>query len=211
MAGESRAAIQAYIAGDTPSVAPPGEGVTLPREVAALRRSVRDLASADDAPMPAPDANPDQFQAAIKQREASVRKKDKEGRDIPRKGESSPWLRPVYKVHDALIKLPTPGGAGLLVLAILVLFLILIPATSAGETRALLFWEVILGKKRVYDPDAPQLTAIDAGSGQPPGDPAVTSTHTMVAGDPCAGTGTAYDAQGHQLICSAGKWVMLEG
>jgi hypothetical protein len=159
------ATIREYVAGAQVTVAPADAVQPAPRAIKAIRQRQANLAAAAAGPAPSAAANPADFAAAVQAREASVREKDAQGQDIPRKYESIDWLKPVYKAHDALVSLPRPGGIGVLVAVLAVFFIILIPATSAGETRALLLWDVLLGKKRVYDANAPQLGTVDGGTG----------------------------------------------
>lgn len=103
---------------------------------------------------PAATDDPGQFATAVRDREAEAQKRDDEGEPIPRWNEDKPVIKQAYAAHDALVQLPHPGGIGVLVLVLALFFVILIPATTAGETRGLLLWEVLLGKK--------QLTGIDS-------------------------------------------------
>lgn len=100
-----------------------------------------------------PEAAPADFRAALEDADerAYQRSLTEQGRDIPRLTPRNPLaakaLNRVYQAHDTVTSLPTPAGIGVLILFIVVLFLILIPATARGETRMLLLWDVLLGRK----------------------------------------------------------------
>jgi len=102
-----------------------------------------------------PEASPADFRAALASADerAYQRSLTEQGRDIPRLEPQNPTaakvLNRVYQAHDTVVGLPTPAGLGTLILIIVVLFLILIPATGRGETRTLLLWDVLLGKKQM--------------------------------------------------------------
>lgn len=104
-----------------------------------------------------PEANPADFRAALEAADerAYQRSLTEQGRDIPRIEPQNPTaakiLNRVYQAHDTVVGLPTPSGLGTIILIIVVLFLILIPATGRGETRALLLWDVLLGRKQLPD------------------------------------------------------------
>ena len=123
-----------------------------------------------------PDAsttNPRDFRAALQYREDRDYQRDlderQNGKDIPRLEFQNPALnnaaKQVYKAHDFVTSLPHPGGLGAIILVIVVLFLILIPATGRGETRGLLLWEVFLGRKAIYDPSQAAPATGNAGNG----------------------------------------------
>lgn len=143
----ARDTLAAFVAGgnmrdaDAPSMTPE-RAKELQERVTALR--------AGTAPLAASDA-PGDFRAAIQKREqeAATKAAASRGADIPRKWESNPIINHVYRAHDAIASLPAPGGLAAVIVAIIVLFFLVVPATSAGETRALLLWEVLLGKKQV--------------------------------------------------------------
>lgn len=102
-----------------------------------------------------PESTPADFRASLEaaDQRAYERSLAEQGRDVPRLEVQNPtaqkMLNRVYQAHDTVVSLPTPGGLGTLILIIVVLFLILIPATGRGETRALLLWDVLLGRKQM--------------------------------------------------------------
>lgn len=123
----------------------------LQKRLAGVRETIIDV--------PPASSNPRDFRAAIQYREDRAYERElderQNGRDIPRLEFQNPALnkaaKQVYKAHDFVTGLPSPGGLGAIILAIVILFLVLIPATGRGETRALLLWEVFLGRKAIYD------------------------------------------------------------
>lgn len=124
----------------------------IPPERAVALRGRLDAVRADTR-MPSPTAAPSDFQAALRDREAAAEeaKAVSRGADIPRPHADKPGFKQFYKAHDFVATLPAPGGLGIILLTIGVFFLIIIPATSKGETRALLLWDVLLGRKKVQE------------------------------------------------------------
>lgn len=102
-----------------------------------------------------PEAAPADFQAAIDAADerAYQRSLTEQGRDIPRLDPKNPTAAKVanyvYRAHDTVAGLPHPGGLGAILLIIAFLWLVLIPATGKGETRLLLLWDVLLGRKQM--------------------------------------------------------------
>lgn len=102
-----------------------------------------------------PESAPADFQAALDAADerAYQRSLSEQGRDIPRLDPQNPTAAKVtnaiYKAHDTVAALPHPGGLALLILLIAGLWLVLIPATGKGETRLLLLWDVLLGRKQM--------------------------------------------------------------
>lgn len=112
------------------------------------------LANLREATAEIPDASTadvSDFRAAVAEREEQAKQISIAGKDVPRWNTNNPVMKQVYRAHDAVAGLPVPGGIGVMVLVIALFFFILIPATTTGETRALLLWEVLLGKKQVTD------------------------------------------------------------
>ena len=111
--------------------------------------------------LPSPQTtNPSDFRAAVQVREEKAYQRERDerfnGKDIPRPTFQNTTInnaaQQVYKAHDFVTGLPSPGGLGAILLAIIILFLVLIPATGKGETRLLLLWDVLLGRKAISDP-----------------------------------------------------------
>jgi hypothetical protein len=132
-------------------------------ELRARLQNLREGAQAGGLPALPADSNPSDFRAAVEERERQAEIIQTRGKDTPRVNADKQPMKAIYFVNDAVAALPSPGGLGGLLLAILVFFFILIPATSAGETRALLLWEVLLGQKQINDPAS--VPAVDAGTG----------------------------------------------
>ena len=126
------------------------------------------------------DSDPSEFRHAIAEREAAVAAKPS-GHDVPRWQADTPIMKSIYGAHDAITTLPHPGGLGMLILAIVLLFLILIPATGNGETRTLLLWDVLLGRKQIDQASAPQTGDAIGQSYHPP---AVTVTAVQPTSTP---------------------------
>lgn len=95
--------------------------------------------------------NPGDFAAALRDREAENEqaKNISRGKDVPRLMEEKPGFKQFYRAHDVISTLPAPGGLGLILLAILLFWMLILPATTNGETRTLLLWDVLLGKKKL--------------------------------------------------------------
>jgi hypothetical protein len=127
-----------------------------------VQQRLADL-NAGKKPIPANGA-PSDFRAGVAAREAAAAAAEakKRGADVPRWNENHPVMKPIYKVHDAIASMPAPGGIAAILLAIFVLFVVLIPTTTSGETRALMLWEVLMGKKEV--PPLPIKTSGAPGS-----------------------------------------------
>lgn len=118
--------------------------------VSELAARLDDLQAAN-TPIPDAEAAPADFAAAVQAREKAAKEIKVAGRDVPRWNAQNPIMQRVYGAHDAITDLPAPGGLGALLIIIAILFFVLISATAQGETRTLLLWEVLLGKKRLPD------------------------------------------------------------
>lgn len=113
--------------------------------------------------LPAPDSDPGDFRAAVQEREEAAALIQQKGKETPRINADKQPQKAIYFANDFVAGLPSPGGLGGLLLFILLFFFILIPATSAGETRTLLLWDVLLGRKQITDPGSTPV--VDASSG----------------------------------------------
>ena len=138
---------------------------------------------------PSAEDDPTEFALAIREREEQARleRESNRGADVPRWNQDNSIMRGIYTAHDTIVSLPAPGGLGLLILVIVLFFLILIPATSSGETRSLLLWEVLLGKKEIYQ----ERQTILGGEGVPPPPtrPPATDGSGSLSGQPTAFSG----------------------
>lgn len=165
MADEDRNVIESYVLdgnlrdASKALVVDPGRQAELRARMANLREGGQVAA----LPAPEADSNPGDFRAAIEERERAAELIQTRGKDTPRVNADKQPMKAIYLVNDSVAALPAPGGLGALLLVILLFFFILIPATSAGETRALLLWEVLLGRKQILDPAS--IPTVDAGSG----------------------------------------------
>jgi len=163
MADDDRALIAEYVLSGNLRESDTKALAIRPERMAELRARLGNFREGGATIIPEPSAEPGDFRAAVTAREDEIDEEDKTGKPTPRwKADQQP-MKAIYIVNDGVSKLPTPAGLGGLLLGILALFFILIPATSAGETRALLLWEVLLGKKQINDPNA--LPGVD-GSGK---------------------------------------------
>ena len=149
------------------------------------------LADLQDAATPIPDAeaNPADFAAAVAEREAAAKEIQVHGRNVPRWNADHPIMQRVYGAHDAVAGLPAPGGLGAILAIIAVLFFVLIGATAQGETRTLLLWDVLLGKKRVPLPDELALDQVVGGFIQGADQTIGGFLHFLVPAIPAAGLG----------------------
>lgn len=163
MADEDRALIAEYVLSGNMREADTKALTLAPSRQAELRARLGNFREGGATVIPEPNAEPGDFRAAIAAREDEIAEEDKTGKPTPRWNQDKQPMKAIYIVNDGVSKLPTPAGLGMLLLGILALFFILIPATSDGETRALLLWEVLLGKKQINDPSG--LPGVDAGSG----------------------------------------------
>lgn len=162
MADDDRALIAEYVLSGNLRESDTKALTIRPERMAELRARLGNFREGGATVIPEPTANPSDFRAAIEAREGEIREEDKTGKPTPRWRADQQPMKAIYIVNDSVSKLPTPAGLGGLLLGILALFFILIPATSDGETRALLLWEVLLGKKQINDPSG--LPGVD-GSG----------------------------------------------
>jgi len=167
MAGDARTELLEYVTGSPDDTLlarrSPGD-TTQPlsdERAKELREQLQRLSEAGGEPLSGTD-DPTEFQEALAEREERAKDISLHGKDVPRWREDSRVMKPVYRAHDVVVSLPQPGGIGVLILALVILFLVLIPATTQGETRTLLLWEVLLGKKQVDDPNAPQIPVANA-------------------------------------------------
>lgn len=152
MADDARSQLTRFIA--TGSQAKSGAITNMSSAIdPAHKRTLRDKIKKlqDEHDIVHPDSQPGDFRNALQTREKKVA--SKHGKDIPRPYSQNHYVQHVYKAHDAIVALPHPGGLGMLILLIVLFFLILIPATSSGETRTLLLWDVLLGRKHVHQSD----------------------------------------------------------
>jgi hypothetical protein len=150
-----------FVAGGTMRDADPTQKMP-PEKLAAIKARLEALREGED--LPAPTAAPSDFRAAIEDKEQKVAAQEAaaRGKDVPRWKEDAPVMKPVYHAVDTVTGLPAPGGLGVIILIIAIFFLILIPASTAGETRMLLLWEVLLGRKEIQQT---QPNYVDAGTG----------------------------------------------
>lgn len=132
-------------------------------ELRARMANLREAGTSTGLALPSATDDPSDFRAAVAEREAAAELIQTRGKDTPRVNADKQPMKGIYLVNDSVAKLPVPGGLGAMLLVILLFFFILIPATSAGETRALLLWEVLLGRKQILDPAS--MPAVDAGTG----------------------------------------------
>jgi len=132
-------------------------------ELRARMANLREAGNSTALTTPDASADPGDFRAAVQEREAAAELIQTRGKDTPRVNADTQPMKAIYLVNDSVAALPVPGGLGALLLVILVFFFILIPATSKGETRALLLWEVLLGRRQILDPAS--IPAVDAGTG----------------------------------------------
>jgi hypothetical protein len=140
------------------------------KKFAEIRQNRTSLVTAfreSGTPPPQASSEPGDFRAALtennqvayerdlKRRGIEVRQPDTNNKLLKTVPALARLLESFYKGQTAVKSLPSPGGLGLILLVILAFFLILVPATSAGETRALLLWDVLLGKKVITKDTAP--------------------------------------------------------
>src|SRR5579875_2005187 len=74
------------------------------------------------------------------------------------------------RAHDQLAALPTPGGVGLLVFALIFFVWAIVPVSSGGQTRLQLLWLTLTGHTSLATGEAP--------SEQRPGTPTTAPTAT---------------------------------
>lgn len=165
MADEDRNLLEEYIlsgnlrSSDKALTVDPSRQAELRARIANLREGGASTALAT----PLATDDPGDFRAAVEERERAAELIQTRGKDTPRVNADKQPMKAIYLVNDSVAKLPAPGGLGALLLTIVIFFFILIPATSKGETRALLLWEVLLGRKQILDPA--RIPAVDAGTG----------------------------------------------
>lgn len=124
-----------------------------PEKAKELRQRIEALRTHGGKPPDAGDA-PGDFRADIEAREAKAAADlaAKRGLDVPRWKATNAVMKHIYAAHDRISSMPAPGGIAAILFIIFIFFLVLIPVTSNGTTRALLLWDVLLGQKELQNP-----------------------------------------------------------
>lgn len=150
-----------------------------------------------------PEAAPADFQAALDAADerAYQRSLTEQGRDVPRLDPKNPTaakvLNRVYQAHDTVAALPHPGGLAAIILLIALLWLVLIPATGKGETRLLLLWDVLLGRKQM-----PNTSPAPATDSQQDIQASANAAATGVAAGLSAATGGTINTDAADIIAA---------